>query len=199
MISIATESASVEMHVTLYRIARIRAAQALIPFAVVASIFARRSLNPVAVTVALLLQLATLVTFLSARRGLGWQRFRLDKGAGSFGPNLRLARTRVERWTIHGRLARLYCQDISLRLRGRTSAAESLDACLRCWLGAPLLLERRGSARARGIAATVALSGLAFVAAAFALDNVPLVVAGILCVVLGGATFGALSQRVARL
>lgn len=199
MTSLESASPSVEMHVTLYRIARIRAAQALIPFMVLASIFARRSLGGVAVTTALLLQLATLVTFLSARRNLGWQQVRIENGVGGFGPNLKLTHAQVERWTIRGRVARLYCQNVSLRLRSRSRDSQSLASYLRSWLGAPLQLERRGSARARGIAAIVAASGVGLIGAAVALDSVPLIVAGVLCVVLGGATFGALSQRVARL
>src|SRR4051794_27335349 len=88
------------IHVTRYRIVRVRAVQALVPFVIISSIVARRLPETIPVGVAVLFQLATAVTLLSARRGFGWQHFHIERGAARFGKDLEIARQRVLSWTI---------------------------------------------------------------------------------------------------
>jgi hypothetical protein len=192
------DDASINVIVTRYYVARLRTAQALVPFVVISSIVARQHLEPIALTVAVLLQLATLVAFLSARRGFGRQPLRITHGAASFGANLQIARHRVLNWTRNGRLARIYCGDLSLRLQARDNEADVLGQRLQSWLGAPLRMERRGSNRARILSLAVACAGLLLVVLAFIYSMVALVILGLPCFTFGIATFGALSQRVVR-
>jgi hypothetical protein len=189
----------ITVHVTRYRIARVRAGQALVPFVIISSIVARRMPETIPVGIAVLLQLATAIALFSARRSFGWRPFRIERGVARVGQDLEIVRHRVLRWTAVGNVTRIYCSDISLRLRSRTEDTLRLSNALQSWLGAPIRLQRRGTRRARGVALTVSLAGLALVAVAFAFSKVALVVLGIPCFIIGIATFGALSQRVARM
>ena len=192
------EVSDIRVRVTTYRLARLRAGQAMLPFVVVASILARRSLDPISVGIAVLVQLATVIIFLRARRRLGWVALNTKAGKGSFGSELVISREKVRNWTVVDTTARVYCSDASLRLDCGDQDAAQLRAMLRGWLGAPTSLERRGSRRARLVALTAAVVGLVLAVAAFAYDSVPLVLVGLPCFVAGLALFGALSQRVAR-
>ena len=194
-----SEVSDIRVRVTEYRIARLRAGQAMLPVVVVASILARRSLEPILVGVAVLVQVATVIMFLRARRGLGWVAFRSKGEKGSFDSELVVSREKVRNWTLVDATARIYCSDVSLRLDCSTPDVAQLRAMLSSWLGAPKSLERWGSRRARLFALTAAAVGMVLAVAAFVYDSVPLVVVGLPCFVAGIALFGALSQRVARL
>jgi hypothetical protein len=190
---------AINVSVARYYIARLRAAQALVPLVAISSIVARRHLEPTAVTAAVALQIGTLVTFLGARRGFGWQPLRIAHGAASFGADLQIARHRVLNWTQYGRLVRIYCDDLSLRLQARDNEADVLGERLQSWLGAPLQMERRGSKRARILSLVAAVAGLLLVVLAVTYSTIALIVLGLPCFIFGLGTFGALSQRVARI
>lgn len=189
----------VNVRVTEYRIARIKAGQAIVPLAVLSSIVARRWLHPVAVAVAVVVLVAGLLSFFSARRALGRQPFRVQDGSAVFGTRITLTRKRVLRWTLGANVIRLYCADISLRLVCDSDDRHQLVQSLTAWLGRPIQLERRGSQQARMLAIFAAAAGLACTVAAFAFETIALVVIGLPVFIIGLATFGALSQRIARL
>jgi hypothetical protein len=188
----------VQVRITQYRIARIRAGQAILPFAAIGSIVARRSLHPVAVAVAAMLLLAGLLSFLSARHGFGAQNFSVQNGIGNFGTQLTLVRKRVLRWTLSANVIRLYCTEMSLRLVFSSKDKQWLVEELTAWLGKPITLERRGSQQARAWSLAAAATGLACTIAAFIYQTIALVVLGLPMLIVGLATFGALSQPIAR-
>ena len=72
-----------------------------------------------------------------------------------------------------------------------------MRALLVAAFGEPLVLRRRGSARARSIGGAVAAAGALLVAGGIAWDVAPLAIPGVLALVFGLATLGALSQKVA--
>jgi hypothetical protein len=74
--------------------------------------------------------------------------------------------------------------------------AEDLRPILARVFGAPLVLRRRGSVRARQVSGGVALLGAMLVAAAIAFDFAQLVLVGVPVVMFGLGALGALSQRV---
>ena len=190
-------SSSVEARVTRYKVRRFRLGQALVPPALLITILARRTQDLVA-TIAMfgLLSLA-LLAFLSAIKRIGWQVLRVERGSIWFGTTEeRVRRERVRDWTWLNGVARLYGAETSYTLRPRRGSEAALEALLRGLLGAPRALQRRGTVRARVIAMSVALLGLAACVAAFAFDSIPLIVAGVPAFGIGIATFGALSQRV---
>jgi hypothetical protein len=190
---------SIEARVTRYNVARFRAGQALVPIAIIVTIFARRLPDVVPISAALVAQGLAVLAFLSAIRWLGWQPVRVERSAvwlGSTG--VQAPRNRVRDWTYVNGVARLYGADTSFTLRARKGQEAMLEALLRGLLGKPTQLERRGSKRGRIIAISAAVVGLVLVGLAFALDSIPLIVVGMPAFIFGLATFGALSQRVAR-
>lgn len=189
---------SIEIKLTRYRIARIRTGQALLPFAMIGSIVARRSQEPAAIAIAVILSAATLVLLLSARKGYGMQAFSVRGGSITFGAQLTLSRQHVARWTLATNVARLYGAQMSWRLVCREDDRPQLSAQLTALLGRPIQLERRASKQARIGAVGAAAIGLACAVAAFIIEFIPLVVIGLPLFVIGLAAFGALSQRVAR-
>jgi hypothetical protein len=197
MPTVGTIAQPVSVQVSQYRVARIRAGQALLPFAIIASIFARRSLESTAVAIAVALQLAAIISLLSARRSLGAQPFSVQDGKGKVATQLVLARQRVLRWTVTGNVVRLYCGDMSRRLACRSEDEQLLVESLTGRLGRPVLLKRRGSDKARLLAGAAATVGLICTVAAFTFQSVPAVLIGLPMFVVGLAVFAALSQRVA--
>lgn len=187
----------VEARVTRYTVRRFRVGQALIPLAMLVTVLARRSENPVAMVVMVGVLGFTLFALLSAIKRFGEQSIRIDRGSIWFCPsNERVRRERVRDWTWLNGVARLYGSDSSYTLKACSGSEVTLEASLQGLLGAPQSLQRRGTFRARMIALGIAFLGLAACGAAFMLDSIPLIVAGVPAFGIGLATFGALSQRV---
>jgi hypothetical protein len=98
-------------------------------------------------------------------------------------------------WTMAGNVARVYRSGGAWMLR--TPDPSSLHRILTAAFGPPLALRRRGTARARYVALSVACAGALGSAAGFGAESVPLVLAGIPLLMFGAAFWGALSQKVA--
>jgi hypothetical protein len=111
---------------------------------------------------------------------------------------IRIASTDIRRWTYRKGTARLYGARVSFRLRARKGDESVLEGTLRRLFGPPSELARRGSPRARGLAATVALFGLVLTIVALSRDNVLLALVGLPAFVLGLSAAGTLSSRVVR-
>lgn len=171
----------------------------LAPIGVVVSIFARRTMAPGLLAATMALFAPAIVLFIRARRSLGrcelhalGDRLRLNAGAAV----AEIARDEVRAWTFEGGSARLYTSDAGWRLGVLKGEAEDLRPILARVFGAPLVLRRRGSVRARQVSGGVALLGAMLVAAAIAFDFARLVLVGVPVVMLGLGALGALSQRV---
>ena len=178
-------------------VGRVRLAQVLVFVCLVAGPIARRlMIAPLLAAVGGLLA-ATALMFWSARRSFGRLPFanvdgRLRVGDGQDS----IRRAEVTAWTIDGPSARVYTHSAGWRFTVGKDDAEALRAMLTGALGAPLELRRRGTKRARMIAAIVALAGAVATATAIALQTLPLVVVAVPALVFGLATLGALSQKV---
>lgn len=174
------------------------AAQSLAPIAVIAGVMARRMPNRVVVLVALALFAASIALFVRSRKNFGWKPLEIGPHA------LRLADAGVEvsaqavhQWTFAGTTARLYGSKFSYRLDVASSHQEALERALALVFGRATPLKRRGSLRARIIALSVCALGLVGLAAAIALSLVQLLFVAVPAIILGFATFMALSQRIA--
>jgi hypothetical protein len=183
--------------VVRYDVAKLRIVQSLVPFAVLATIAARHLESSAGYLLAFALQLAIVVVFLNARRGYGQQTLVHD-GAG-----LRLvesaetlSRRNTPRWTVVNRTARLYGSRWSYKLRVDAAHKDDLASLVHAGLGAPIVLRRRGTPRARMGALCAAIGGAIAVACAFAFDSVALVVVGALAMTSGLIALGVLSQRI---
>jgi hypothetical protein len=182
-------------------VAKWQRGQTLAPIAVAVSIIARRTMAPTLLLAAGGLLATAGVLFIQARRSLGrcelhalGDRVRLNHRDAA----AEITRGDVRAWTFQGGTARLYTADAGWRLAVLEGEAQDLRQILAPIFGAPLLLQRRGSVRARQVAGGVALTGAVLVAVAIAFHFGPLVVAGVLIVLFGLGALGALSQRVAK-
>jgi hypothetical protein len=161
------------------------------------TVFARRSEDVVAMAAMFGVLGLALLALLSAIKPFGKQSIRVERGSVWFCPsNEHVRGERVREWTWLNAVARLYGSDTSHTLKACPGSEAILESSLRGLLGAPQMLQRRGSHRARLIALGVAVLGLASCGAAFMLDSISLIVAGVPALGIGLATFGALSQRV---
>ena len=156
----------------------------------------RLMLGPVLAGVGGLL-LVTLIVFVSARRSFG--KVNLDVGGGRLrvgdgGPQL--TRGDVTAWTIDRASARVYTRAAGWRFTTGAENADALTSLLVGVFGRPLVLKRRGSQRARAIAALVAVGGIPLIIAGIALQIPLLAMAGVPAFIFGLAGFGALSQKV---
>jgi hypothetical protein len=193
----ATEGA-IEARATRYTIARIRFGQAMVPFAAIANVLARRLPGPIMWTIAGVLIFGALVAFLSAAKHLGLQRLRFEPGTLLFGESgVKASTAAFRRWTYDDGVARLYGSTVSFRLRAKPGRGDAMRLALSQRLGAPLQLTRRGSTRARAIALCVTIFGA--MSAGFGLaSNAALIVIGVPCLLFGFGAYGALSQKVVR-
>lgn len=186
---------TLEAKIVRYNIARLRFGQLLLPIAVVTAVAARRLPNVFTVLLAVGVQATTLALFISAGRRFGWQRVVFKHGGLSIGStDARIERHEVHRWTVNGGLARLYGLEQSYELRARSEASVELSELLSRCFAPPLTLRRRGSFRARVVALTVAVCGLAGTAVAIGVGITWLAIVGPLAFILGVATCGALLQ-----
>lgn len=185
------------VHATRYDLVRLRLGQALVPAAVVLTIVWRRADSSALLVPAIALQAAALAVLLLSRRRVGRRELVAEKGRirlGADGPKI-LSST-VRAWSWETGVARIYERNASWKL----AAADDPDAmrsALAGVLGKPRSLQSRGSRRARVGALVAAGLGLAFVAAGFALNTPAFAFGGVPALVIGIATFGALSQKVA--
>jgi hypothetical protein len=190
---------SLTAHVVRYDVSRWTVAQGVAPFALLAGIAARRIPSAGTITAALALLVLALFLFLRARRSLGAQtlmpqagKLRLQESGDE------LSRQTTSRWTLSGATARLHGRRMSYKLRVAEAERVPLEQALTSTFGALTVTARRGSARARGIAGGVLALGVVALATAIALQSLPLLFVGVLAGIGGGATLGALSQRVMR-
>jgi hypothetical protein len=177
-------------------VANVRLAQVLWPGAMVAGILARRFSGMLAGTIASALLFVGLGAMLLARRNLGRHPVSVGRHTISFdGTKEAVAVADVASWTFDGSVARLYGTKFSWALIATSD--EPLLASLMSVLAAPVQLQRRGSRRARTIAAAICLAGIASIPVSIFIDVLPLMLLGVVCAILGFACFAAFSQRVA--
>jgi|SRR3569623_288528 len=178
-------------------VGRARLGQALVFICLAAGPIARRlMIGPLLAGVGCLMAV-TLIVFWSARRSFGKVALTGGNGRLRVGEDKEsIGRADVSAWTIQGSSARVYTRSAGWRFKVSPENAEALRATLAGTFGAPLVLKRRGTKRARMIAAIVALAGAVTTATAIAIDMPPLVVAGVPALVFGLAVLGALSQKV---
>lgn len=191
-----------------WTLSRLKFGRALLPIAIVVGIVARRSLWTPLVVVGCASMAVSLYAMLSARRSIGRRVLAGGRGVLHLRPHgVQSAQENgddipvreVKSWTWDGaRAARLYGPHYAWRLRTTAEAGEMLNTLLRHQIGPPYLLRRRGSPRVRWGAFVVMLLGPIAVWFGIAFEVTPVLVVGILCFVLGFATFGAFSQRVVR-
>jgi hypothetical protein len=194
----AATQGAIEARVTRYTLARLRIAQALVPFIVAASVLARRLPSAVTWTIGYVLLVGGFVAFLSAAKHLGLQRLRFEHGTLVFGDSGAKATTAAFRhWTYDGGVARLYGSAFSFKLHAKNGCGDTMQLALSQALGAPLELTRRGSPRARALALSVTIFGAFW--SGFGLGHsATLVVIGVLCFLFGAGALAALSQKVIR-
>ena len=183
--------------VTKYSLPRIRLAQLLIPFAFIASVWARRQFGAATVAAAIMLQLVIGFVFLGAIKRLGKQPIRIDDGTLWIGTQESIPRAAAQRWTRSDSGVTVYSREAIHRLCVDRGSELDLETCLRQLIGEPTKLRRRGSPRARIAAVSVACVGLGLTVSSFTIyDSIVPIVIGIPSFVFGIAAFGALSQRV---
>lgn len=177
---------------TRYDLRRLRLAQVIIPLGAIAGVVARRTMSPVAIVVAVVLLATATCTLLTLRTTQG-RILRVRRG------HLRLDDEQVRPdqlslWRWQGDRARLYLQTGALVVRAADTPAE-LQARLRSVFGSPVEFARRGSPRARWLAAALFFAGATLTTVGFIVES-HLASAGVLLVIAGFAAFGTLSQRV---
>jgi hypothetical protein len=188
----------IDARVTRYNVKRFRLGQALVPPAMLITIFARRTEGMVAMIAMAGVLGSAALAFLSAIKRFGWRAVRVERGSVWVGvSDERVRRESVRDWTWLNGVARLYGADANYTLKARSGGEAALESMLRGLFGQPRALQHRGTFRARMIALSVALLGLVSCVSAFMLDSIPLIVVGVPAFGIGLATFGALSQRVA--
>ena len=130
-----------------------------------------------------------------AVKRLGIQTIRVDGDALRLGTDISLPRDTVQRWTFSKGVANLLCSGTSYRLRATRSSEAGVEDCLRSLLGAPTMLQKRGSLRSRLLAGAVMIGGFAATISAFTFESMPLVVIGVPSIILGFAAFATLSSK----
>jgi hypothetical protein len=190
-------STSLEARITRYDRSRISVVQSLIPIATLAGIVARRTDFAFwSLGIAVMLLGATAWQLQRAVRRFGWRSLQIERGRLQCDAlALRLPASEIREWTLHGGCARLYGATHSYKLACRPSARATFEAALRNLLGAPVALTRRGTPRARLLAALAAVLGAVALVAGILLQ-IPLLAGGVVVLILGFAAFMALSQRV---
>lgn len=190
-------ASAVPLVATRYDLSRWTLAQALVPITTLASVAARRVPSTITTVVAVLMLVANLTALLRARRRLGSEtlcavrgRLRLQMSGEE------LSRATIRRWISRGGVVWLYSDATSYKLKVAEPHRTELEAVLTQALGAMSATRRRGSPRARVLAAGVCLLGLMVLGLAIALQLPQLLVVAVPAVIFGIAAFGALSQRV---
>lgn len=183
--------------VVRYNVRLIKIARNLVPVGVLITIGAKYIGSYYALAVAVATQSALLYLFLRARSRLGAQAIVARPDRLVFVESrITLRRRSTLGWTLSQGVARVYGPSYSYRLVVAETEAGELGAALTQAFGPVTVTVRRGSLRARTIAMTVCISGLIALVVGILIELVALALVGIVLSILGGATFGALSQRV---
>jgi len=189
----------IQAQVIRYDVTKLSMARNAVPLVILVSIVGKY-IGVYALGVAILFQAALAVLFIRARSNLGLQAIKA-KGDSLIIPGVSqtVRRGAVTGWVLSGRRARVYGTQSSYRLTVPPAQQNELSALLTQALGRQLVTKRRGSSRARSVALAVAIAGAVAVAVGVGLTRELLAPAlvGIVAVIVGGASFGALSQRVA--
>jgi len=185
--------------VVRYNVQLVKLTRSLVPLAIIATIGARYIGAYYVAAIALSAQGTLIYLFLRARAGLGTQAI----VAGSDRLILVTTNTVIRRrstigWTLSDRLARVYGPAYSYKLVVAEGDANELAAVLTRAFGPVIATVRRGSPRARALALAGLVTGLVAIGAGLFFELAALALVGIVLAILGGATLGALSQRVAR-
>lgn len=187
-------SPPVEATAVRYDLAQLRWAQLLVPLAVIVTVVARAVPEAPAIMVALAVQVAAVVQFIRARKKLAAQPLEVMNGKLQLGTSGHsIESTQVSDWTTHGSSARLYGPTYSWRLSANNG--EALEDTLRRVFGRPLQLRRRGSPRARMIAAVTFFVGLLAAVCGAYINVMPMFIPGLIMALASIPVFAALSQR----
>ena len=191
---------ALDVSIRRYNVRRLRLIQTLTPLFVVLSILTRRFVEDQAVMLvvafALLLLIVGLLTV--SMRLRGQRLIRRGRHLELGNDEARIQRDEVSSWTLTGRSARLYCGNVSYRLKATRGQEAALAANLHQALGSPVELHRRGSKRARTIAGITAAVGVVSLVVGLVYGIMILFALGFLGSILGLSTVAALSQRVAK-
>ena len=190
-----TLDSNLQATVTRYTLARLQRIQVLIPIAILASTLARRLPGVLTLSIGLAVMLAFWLVLRSAVTRVGIQTIRVDGDAVRIGTDISIPSSIVERWTFSKGVASLLCGGTSYRLRTSRNSEAGVEDCLRSLLGAPTMLQKRGSTRARLIAGAVMIAGLVATTSAFVFDSIPLAVIGVPSMLIGFAIFATLSSQ----
>ena len=182
-----------------YDVTRWTVAQGLVPFAMLASVAARRVPSTLTIVIAAALLSATLLTFARARCNLGRQILHNEGGKLRLqASGDELSRRTIGQWISQAGMARLHGTRTSYKLRVDEAHRGELEILLSQALGMASSTTPRGSPRARALAAVVLALGIVSLGVALILQSLPFLFVGVPAAVIGGATLGALSQRVIR-
>lgn len=190
-----TQDSNLQATVTRYTLAKLQRIQVLIPLGVLASTAVSRLPGLVTLSTGLAVMLAFWLVLRSAITRVGVQTIRVDDDAVWIGTGISIPRDTVRWWTLSKGVTRLFCGGTTYRLRMNRGSETGIENRLRSLLGAPTILQRRGSPRARWIAGAIMVGGLAATIGAFLVDSVPLVIVGIPSMLFGFGAFAALSSR----
>jgi hypothetical protein len=208
-----SEEGAIVVTATRYDVARIRIVRVLAPVTMIVGVSARWTMAKPLVLAAFALILFTIGMYASSRAALrrramhvcdGVIRLRADSAAWRpsahprHDPSDDIALAAIRQWTWNGSIVRLYGGEHAWKLCSASGHHEALGHALRAGLGPPLLLRRRGSARARVLALAIAAVGGAALWAGIAYEWSALALVGVPCVIGGLAALGALSQSVTR-
>lgn len=188
-------NSDMQANVTRYTLARLQRIQALIPIAILASILARQLPGILTLSIALAVMVAFWLVLRGAIRRVGIQSVRVDGDAVWIGTDISIPRSTVQRWTFSRGVASLLCGGTSYRLRTNRNSEAGIEECLRSLLGAPTMLQKRGTPRARVIAGAVMIGGVGATISAFAFDSVSLAIIGVPSTLIGFAAFATLSSQ----
>jgi hypothetical protein len=198
---------------TRYDVARIQIVQFLAPAAMILGVVARWRMTTPLLLAGFALILFTFGLYASSRAALGRRALQIRNGIlrlaiestalGETAPCAHdpaddIALRSIRKWTWDGSIARLYAAEHSWKLRSARGDHETLGDSLRETLGPPLVLRRRGSARARVLALSMAALGVVAAGFGIAYETTALALIGVPCLIGGLAALGALSQSVAR-
>jgi hypothetical protein len=189
----------IEVRVTRYALKRVQLGQLLVPVAIGVGILARRFPEVVSPYLVFALYGGVLAVVLSGIRRLGKRTLRVEDAAIELGDGLRVARSEIAWWAMHRELVRLYGDEVSFRLRAHADDVSRLAAQLTQVFGPGQVLQPRGSLRARRLALAACLLGVLLMLSVFVHGKMLVLLPGIVCTLLGGASYATLRQRVLRL
>lgn len=184
--------------VTRVSVSHLRGAQALFPVATVAAIVARRFHGVGTAALAGALLLACLGLLLSSRRRARRCAIHVTARTIDFDAALpALAIDQVDAWTVDDRRIRIYDPSSGSTFTASPTERQRLQRAIERVLPPPVKMVRRGSPRARWLAAVVGIAGLASIPVGVTLGIAPLVTGGVVVGILGFSALATYCQRVA--